>query len=143
SKKSPKELVQLLNQKNPWICATAQRLLVDNKSFKTVPLLRKQLKSGNTLTGRIRSLWTLEGLGKLKESDINVLLFSKNIQLQQQAITAIVSIMDKQNANKWLTTGYRLCKNTGQQMGPYIAFLAAEGMKYKSAVAKKILFKLA
>src|SRR5699024_4791145 len=120
SKKSPKELVQLLNQKNPWICATAQRLLVDNKNFKAVPLLRKQLKSGHTLTGRIRSLWTLEGLGKLKESDIDVLLFSKNIQLQQQAITVMASMMDKQNANKWLTTGYRLCKNTGQQMAPYI-----------------------
>lgn len=141
--KTTEELVQLLNSPDAWISATAQRLLVDHKKTAAVPLLRDQLQKDTSLLGKIRTLWTLEGLGQIADSTLRNFLFSGNIKLQQQAVAVIVSGMNKRNALKWLVQGTRLYEKNNKNLAPYLGFLAAEAISYEPVKARAFLEQLA
>lgn len=143
SKKTTSELVNLLNSEDAWVSATAQRLLTDNDMLDAIPLLNKQLRDDTPILGKIRSFWTLEGLGQLPDSDIKYFLHSGKIKLQQQAVAAIVSQMDKQNARDWLAQGIVLFEKANPELAPYLGFLAAKAVDYESEAAKSFLLELA
>ncbi len=143
SDKTINELVHLLNSPDAWVSATAQRLLVDGDKTVAVPLLQNQLQNGTALLGKIRSFWTLEGLGQLEASAVKSFLFSGNIKLQQQAVAAIASSMNQRNALTWLKQGRLLYKKSTPDLAPYLAFLTAEAMQYVPVKAQVFLLQLA
>jgi len=63
---SSAELVQQLNNDNPWWRHTAQRLLVERRDKSAVTAIRKVAASTEPL-GRLHALWTLQGLQALDE----------------------------------------------------------------------------
>ena len=65
SQASDEELVSYLEKPNIWWRRTAQRLLVDRKSEKSVEPLKRLALTSKSPLGRLHALWTLDGLGKL------------------------------------------------------------------------------
>lgn len=61
------QLAALLSDANSWWRLQAQRLLVDRKAVDVVPLLEEAARSSSNPYGRIHALWTLDGLGALKD----------------------------------------------------------------------------
>ena len=64
------ELVRELDNPNIWWRRTAQRLLVDRQAADVTAELARMAAQGQSATGRLHALWTLEGLGKLENSNI-------------------------------------------------------------------------
>ncbi|WP_276370045.1 PVC-type heme-binding CxxCH protein [Chryseolinea sp. H1M3-3] len=62
-------LVKHLSDPNIWWRQNAQRLLIDRKHKTSIGLLDDIVKNGSSM-GRLHALWTLEGLGELKTSQI-------------------------------------------------------------------------
>jgi mono/diheme cytochrome c family protein len=94
---NPVQLVEYLNHPNGTVRDLAQQLLIDNKSARVLPLLRKAMSRLDQPLGVMHSLWTLEGLGALQSSDIEPLLNQDNAVLRTQAMAAIPSIISKSN----------------------------------------------
>lgn len=65
-----KELVDVLADSNIWWRRNAQRLLVDRMAVDVVPDLVNLTKDLEAPLGRLHALWTLEGLGELKEEQL-------------------------------------------------------------------------
>ena len=143
SGKSTESLVHLLNSPDAWIRQTAQRLLTDKHQTTAIPLLRKQMQAGTFISGRIHTFWTLEGLGALTDSDIETFLSSGEVRLQQQAVAAIVSRMNTENAATWLQKAVGLQKQAAPTMKPYWAFLAAGAMRFVPQKALPVLQQMA
>ncbi len=141
--KSTKELVGLLDSREAWVRATAQRLITDGNKTEAVGLLREKLKSDSFLVGRIHAFWTLDGLGKLRREDMLFFLHSGNKKLQQQAVAAIVTYMNRQNVGRWLGEVKPFLEKEAKELIPYWAFLAAKAMQYDRPEAQKLLLKLA
>ncbi|MFD2790096.1 Cytochrome c6 [Arenibacter antarcticus] len=80
------ELVKFLSHKNRWWRSNAQRLLVDRKDTEVTPLLKKELRTGNAVMGRLHALWTLEGMSALEEEDIIIALHDPSAGLRENAI---------------------------------------------------------
>lgn len=68
------ELVEALGDPIGWRCDTAQRLLVERQATEAATPLRKLAETGESLTARIRALWTLDGIGQLDDSTIALAL---------------------------------------------------------------------
>jgi putative membrane-bound dehydrogenase-like protein len=64
------ELSRTLEHRNAWWRETAQRLLVERRDRRAIPLLRTLAREGRSDVARIHALWTLEGLGGLEAADI-------------------------------------------------------------------------
>jgi mono/diheme cytochrome c family protein len=143
SQKSTGELVDLLDAPNGWVRRTAQRLLVDGKRVKAEDQLRQKTESDSSLTGRIHAFWTLEGIGRLQEKDIDLFLRSGHIRLQRQAIAAAAARMDKNNAKRWLKEARALLAKKNPQLAPYTAFLGADAGQYAPRKAGRLLLKMA
>ncbi len=62
-------LVKELSNTNGWWRMNAQRLLVAKADPASVPALQEMTKSSSEM-GRLHALWTLEGIGELKEANI-------------------------------------------------------------------------
>jgi mono/diheme cytochrome c family protein len=63
--------VEKLSSPNGWWRATAQRLLVERRDATVAPLLRRLATSdAATVDGRVRALWTLEGIGALDRATV-------------------------------------------------------------------------
>ncbi|MEZ5364807.1 MAG: hypothetical protein R2748_21335 [Bryobacterales bacterium] len=75
---STAELVGELKSANIWHRRTAQRLLVERKDEAAVPLLRAQ--------EGVHALWTLEGLGALKDENVAKALASADPAVRQNGI---------------------------------------------------------
>ncbi len=57
--------VEKLSHANSWWRETAQRRLVEARDAVTFPAIRQVALKGNVPVGRMRALWTLEGVGAL------------------------------------------------------------------------------
>lgn len=64
---SPADCISYLSHEDGWYRDMAQRILVEEKSKETIPLIEKLVKESPTWKGRIQALWTLEGMEALKE----------------------------------------------------------------------------
>jgi putative membrane-bound dehydrogenase-like protein len=61
------ELLAALVQPNPWWRLTAQRLLIEKQAKDAVPGLMALVRECHLAQARAHALWTLQGLGALKE----------------------------------------------------------------------------
>ncbi|HEX5552655.1 MAG TPA: c-type cytochrome [Chitinophagaceae bacterium] len=143
SHRSDKELVDLLDNPNSWVRATAQRLLVDGKKTNVQDLLRQKTKDDTSLLGRIHAFWALEGLGVLTDKEINYQLQSGNPLMQQQAVAAAVTRVNKHNAGRWLQSAKKLLEKKQRQLMPYTGFLIAATAGYLPHQADELLMNLA
>lgn len=79
-------LTKALGSPNQWTRNTAQRLLVTNKMETAVPFLNEQLKVEKNPLVRLHSLWTLEGLGKLEQTQLEMALKDPSSGVRANAI---------------------------------------------------------
>ncbi len=63
-------LTKALGSPNQWTRNTAQRILVTNTMEAAVPFLNEQLNDEKNPLARLHSLWALEGLGKLGQTQL-------------------------------------------------------------------------
>lgn len=61
------ELVPYLSHRNGWVRDTAQRLLVERQDLSCMPALERAATLAPLAQGRVQALWTLEGLGALRD----------------------------------------------------------------------------
>lgn len=81
------ELVKLLEHADGWWPDTAQRLLVERNAVDAVPALRTMAWSAAPIA-RIHALWTLEGLGTLRATDVTVAASDADARVRAQAMRA-------------------------------------------------------
>lgn len=92
---SDRELVESLDHPNGWWRTHAQRLLVDRRSREAVEPLREMFGSSSSPDTRLHALWTLEGLGALGTSDIQVALKDAEPGVRKNAIRLAESRLDQ------------------------------------------------
>lgn len=64
------EMVKMLSDPNGWRRSLAQRLLIEQAAKDAVPQLRALLGRGKSALARLHAMWTLDGLGELKATDL-------------------------------------------------------------------------
>ncbi len=74
SKMTTAQLADEIASTNPWRRITAQRLLIEKQAKDEVTRIREQLPKAPGSPGRVNLLWTLQGLGVLKASDVQGVL---------------------------------------------------------------------
>jgi len=85
-KATDQALVDELSNPNSWWRINAQRLLVDRASEQIATTLGKQATDATSPYGRLHSLWTLEGLGKLTPTLIEHALKDPEAGIRENAI---------------------------------------------------------
>lgn len=126
----PDQLVQLLTNKNGWVRDKSQQKLVDNHLIQAIPDLRNLLYGDQSVITKIHALWTLEGLGDLKENDIIKLLKMKNEALQIEALTVLFNRLDQNNYKYYLQAINHLISENDSLTAPYIAHVVNKIFKY-------------
>lgn len=139
----PVELVNMLTVSNGWLRDKAQQMLVDKKDTSVSSLLRKNLSQSNNELTIIHSLWTLEGLGLLTDKDILQLLKSDNLQITSQAITAIPSVINKNNYTGFEKSFDYILTQNDTLLFPYLAFQAKVFQSLDPVYSEQLLFALA
>ena len=106
------ELVENLDNKNIWWRINSQRLLVDRKDNKAVPLLIAMTKNTKASMGRLHALWTLQGINKLTPDVIMtalkdplpgirvnaIKLAEPHLPTDQRLISALLAMQDDPDA---------------------------------------------
>lgn len=82
---SPEKLARYLSHPNSWWRLTAQRLLMERKPKEVLPVLHQLLKEAPAV-GRSHLMWTLQGLGDLREGEIERALKDAEPGLREQAL---------------------------------------------------------
>ena len=139
---SPVEWVKLLQHPNGWVRSKAQQLLVDAKDQQTIPALQQLLKNTGSPIPLIHALWTLEGLHALKQSDLLPLLQQNDWTLRMQALTALPSIMNKNNYRQFLPALKAMLSNNDTLAAPYLAFLVHSMQPLDPSLAHGLLLDL-
>lgn len=143
SRASAAQLVGFLDHPQSWVRETAERLLTDRHMTEAEGLLRARMAKDTLTNGRILAFWTLEGLGLLKDADIQAFWASGDVRLQQQAVAAAVAGMTRSNAARWLKAAAASLETSTPRMAPYWTFVAAAAMAYQPASAEPLLLKTA
>ncbi|MEO1216690.1 MAG: PVC-type heme-binding CxxCH protein [Bacteroidota bacterium] len=81
-------LLTALSNTNQWARMTAQRLIVENQRKDLVPALKNMLKTADSPYGRMHAMWSLQGLGALEVSDLELLFTDKVAGVRENAIRA-------------------------------------------------------
>ena len=113
------ELVEHLKNPNSWWRETAQRLLVERQDESAIAPLQTMLAAGKTPTARLHAMWTLQGLGGLRDEDLVVALSDRSAVVREHAVRAAESRLD---------TSPRLLKQVIQRHGddaPRVRFQVA------------------
>lgn len=82
---TPVQLVAHLANPNGWWRDTAQMLIVSRGDQSAVPAL-EQMARGDSTSGRIHSLWSLQGLGALKKEHLLAALKDKEPRVRRAAV---------------------------------------------------------
>lgn len=85
-------LVTYLDHPNGWWRDKAQQLIVLSKDLSVVPKLEAMARKHQNLLARFHALWSLEGLGALKEPVAAELLRDPNPRMRVQALRASESL---------------------------------------------------
>jgi len=64
---SPVDWVSYLAHADGWYRDMAQRMLVEERSTETIPLIEQMIEEEEFWKGRLHALWTLEGMGVLRK----------------------------------------------------------------------------
>jgi mono/diheme cytochrome c family protein/glucose/arabinose dehydrogenase len=83
---SAADLVKTLSHPNGWWQDAAQRMLVERRHIAAVPALQALVATGSDPLGRLRALWTLEGLGELDEKTIVGAMADQHPKVRSAAI---------------------------------------------------------
>jgi putative membrane-bound dehydrogenase-like protein len=86
SQATTEALVALLGHANAWHCDTAHRLLYERQDRAAVAPLRALLRQGKEPLGRLRALWSLDGLGSLEDVDLAVALDDPEAGVREHAV---------------------------------------------------------
>ncbi|HET9432290.1 MAG TPA: dehydrogenase, partial [Chitinophagaceae bacterium] len=79
------ELIKNLSNLNSWWRMNAQRLLIDRADKNAVPALLEMTTNASAM-GRLHALWTLEGLGELKQEQIEHSLKDSVAGIRENAV---------------------------------------------------------
>lgn len=91
---SIEQLVDALASPNIWWRRNAQRLLVDRKDKKAIPLLKLMAKNTEYPLGRLHALWTLQGFGQLSTEIVKEGLTDEVSGIRENAIKLAESYLD-------------------------------------------------
>ncbi len=89
------DLTSMLSDSNGWRRQLAQRLLVERQAKDAVPALRELLKSNIGIHAAQHALWTLDGLGELAPSDVEIAMNSANEHVRQDAAKLSTKFLDQ------------------------------------------------
>jgi mono/diheme cytochrome c family protein/glucose/arabinose dehydrogenase len=117
----PQKLLGLLNNNNGWIRDKAQQMIIDHHYTILIPALRERLQKTDSINGQMHALWTLEGLGDLHLTDIQLLLQQKNPYIQVQALAALPAVITPANGVQIAEELSHLTQNVF--LAPYVALL--------------------
>lgn len=87
---TPADWAGRLADPNGWWRETAQRMLVEARDPAVIPAVRALAAAGET-AGRVRALWTLEGMGALESSDVLAALAATS---EPRVLTAAVRLAE-------------------------------------------------
>jgi mono/diheme cytochrome c family protein/glucose/arabinose dehydrogenase len=139
----PNELVKLLGHSDGWVRDKAQQKLIDVKSTQVIPALRSAVQQKQNPLFAIHALWTLEGLGALTTDEVLGLVHQPTWPLRMTALTAIPSVISKDNYNQ-ISGAFDLLLSANDTLAaPYVAFLTPWIKKYDQKAATTLLTKLA
>jgi putative membrane-bound dehydrogenase-like protein len=79
------ELADTLAHPNAWWRETAQRLIVERRDKRAIPLLRTLAGNGRSDVARIHALWTLDGLGGLDDAAVSKALQDPHAAVRENA----------------------------------------------------------
>jgi putative membrane-bound dehydrogenase-like protein len=80
------ELIALLDHPNAWHRDTAHRLLFERQDQAALEPLRALLRMAKTPLGRLHALWSLEGLGGLRDDDLVGALSDPSAGVREHAV---------------------------------------------------------
>ncbi len=83
---SSAELVAALENPNSWWRETAQRLLFERQDKGVVPALQSLVRDSRFPQARLHALWSLEGLGALRNEDILAALKDSAAGVREHAV---------------------------------------------------------
>ena len=83
---SSAELVATLENPNAWWRETSQRLLFERQDQSAVAPLRVMAKGGASELARLHALWTLDGLGALRDEDLLGALADSSAGVREHAV---------------------------------------------------------
>jgi putative membrane-bound dehydrogenase-like protein len=86
SRATTAELVATLENPHGWWRDTAQRLLFERQDTAAVEPLRRLAAEGASDVARLHALWTLDGLGALREADLGRALGDAAAAVREQAV---------------------------------------------------------
>jgi mono/diheme cytochrome c family protein len=140
--KDPNQLVSLLQNRNGWVRNKAQQLILDGKYKTAAPALRKNLAANSNVLALTHSMWTLEGLGLLQQSDVLPLLKQANPKIRTQALTVLPSVLNKTNYTQFLPVLQKMISQDDSLTAPYIAFIARYIQPLNAVASNQLLLKL-
>ena len=138
----PNQLVSLLGSPNGWVRNKAQQLLVDGKYKEVAPALRNNLTLTNNTLALTHSLWTLEGLGVLKPSDVLPLLQQNEWKIRMQGLSVLPSVLNKKNYKQFSGVLKKMIDQNDTLAIPYIGFLVQAIQPASPAAARQLLVTL-
>ncbi len=119
---STRQLVEELTILNSWRRNTAQRLIVERQDKAAAPLIREQLPQSKGTPGRVNLLWTLEGLGELKEDDLLEALKDPEPGIRENALRLAEPLFAK--SEKLQFAAYKLVNDRSKRVRFQLAFSA-------------------
>tara|TARA_R110002096_G_scaffold206192_7_gene392350 strand:- start:17818 stop:20430 length:2613 start_codon:yes stop_codon:yes gene_type:complete len=136
---SSSDLVAHLDHPNGWWRDTAQRLIVQRGDDACVPALRASLQTAGP-KGQMHALWTLEGLGQLSISDLEIAAGSSEPKLLATVARVAESFQntdDEAAAAKVL--GSIASHSPGLEVDRYLAAALATFQSSGQAVSQQLL----
>lgn len=88
-------LVEKLASENAWWSANAQRLLVDRNNQGILGSLTNMAANPASSTGRLRALWTLQGMNAINEETLKIALADSVAGIRENAIQIAELNLDK------------------------------------------------
>lgn len=80
------QLVEFLEHPNAWHYETAQRLLYEGRDMAAVKSLKRMALDSHSPVGRIRALYTLQGLGKLDAGELLTSLKDEHAHVRRHSL---------------------------------------------------------
>jgi len=122
---SAAELSRTLEHPNAWWRETAQRLLVERRDRRAIPLVRDIAATARTAAARVHGLWTLDGLGGLEAGDITRALRDTDAAVRENALR-LLSEQRVPASSELLTDVLRLVDNSDARVRLYAALTLGE-----------------
>jgi len=133
------ELVQQLDSENSWNRETAQRLLWERQSPKTVPLVESLLANAKTPQGRMHCLCTLDALDALKPQHIRTGLADTHPRVRAHAVRLSERFL--RESPDLLPDLVPLCSDDSEHVRFQIAFSLGESSAPAAVAALAVLAK--